>query len=100
IQAAYGWGAYTRMAIHTAGAFLVLGAGLLAWTYQTARNSGFNFLRWLPVTGSLTLMVMIAFVSTISFEQLKSASDWRKHTYDVLVKAQTFLGDLFEAQRG
>jgi PAS domain S-box-containing protein len=100
IQAAYGWGAYTRMAVHTATAFLALSIGLLLWTYQTTRAAGFNFLRWLPVTGSLTLMMMIAFVSTISFAQLESSSNWRKHTYDVLMKAQSFLGDLFETQRG
>jgi PAS domain S-box-containing protein len=100
IEAAYGWGAYTRMAVHTAIAFLALSVGLLLWTYQTAQKAGFNFLRWLPVTGSLTLMVMIAFVSTLSFEQLKTSTDWRKHSDEVLTKAQAFLGDLFETQRG
>lgn len=100
IEAAYGWGAYTRMAMHTAAAFLALSAGLLLWTYQTTQRAGFNFLRWLPVTASVTLMMMIAFVSTISFAQLKNSADWRKHSFEVLVKAQTFLGDLFATQRG
>jgi PAS domain S-box-containing protein len=100
IEAAYGWGAYTRMAVHTALCFLALSIGLLAWSYQAARQTGFNFLRWLPVTGSLTLMMMIAFVSVISFAQLKTALGWRKHSYEVLLKAQIFLGDLFSSQRG
>lgn len=100
IQAAYGWGAYTRMAVHTAIAFLALSTGLLLWAHQEAQRASFNFLRWLPVTGSLTLMVMIAFVSTVSFGQLKSSSDWRKHTYEVLARAQAFQGDLLATERG
>jgi PAS domain S-box-containing protein len=100
IEAAYGWGAYTRMAVHTTVGFLAISAGLLAWTYQAARKLGFNFLRWLPVVASFTLMAMIAFVSVVSFAQLKSSLGWRKHSYDVLITAQTFLDDLFSAQRG
>ncbi|HEX4265259.1 MAG TPA: CHASE3 domain-containing protein [Verrucomicrobiae bacterium] len=100
IEAAYGWGAYTRMALHTAICFLALSTGLLAWSYEAAKKTGFNFLRWLPVTGSLTLMIMIAFVSVISFAQLKIALGWRKHSYEVLTTAQTFLADLFSSQRG
>lgn len=100
IEAAYGWGAYTRMAVHTALAFLALSAGLLAWAWQTTLRTDFNFLRWLPVTASLTLMVMIAFVSAVSFAQLKSSTTWWRHSYDVLGKAQTLLGDVFDTQRG
>jgi PAS domain S-box-containing protein len=100
IEMAYGWGAYTRMAVHTAVAFLTLGTGLLTWTWQRTRRGEFNFLRWLPVTGSLTLIVMIGSISAVSFAQLRSSSDWRKHSYQVLVKGQTFLGDIFATQRG
>jgi len=98
IEAAYGWGAYTRMAVHTAIGFMALSTGLLIWTYRAAKKAGFNFLRWLPVAGSLTLMTMIAFISVISFTQLKNALGWRKHSYQVLITSQTFLGDLFSAQ--
>lgn len=100
IDAAYGWGAYTRMAVHTAFCFMSLSVGLLIWTYRAAKGAKFNFLRWLPVAGSLTLMMMIAFVSVISFARLKVSLGWRKHSYDVLITAQTFLTDLFSAQHG
>jgi CHASE3 domain sensor protein len=56
------------------------------------------FLRWLPLTGSLALMVVISLVSVISFSQLKTANSWREHTYKVLAEAQTFLSDLFRIQ--
>jgi hypothetical protein len=62
IQTATGWGAYTRMSVYTAGTFIVVCAGLLSWSLRTAQRDGFNFLRWLPVTGSVTLMIMVALV--------------------------------------
>jgi hypothetical protein len=66
IEAATGWGAYSRIAVNTSVTFLFLSTGLLIWTCQTARRENFNFLRWLPVTGAVTLMVMIAFVSAVN----------------------------------
>ena len=57
-------------------------------------------LRWLPMTGSLTLMVMICLVSAGSFSRLKTADSWREHTYKVLAEAQTFLTDLFRMEGG
>lgn len=100
IEAAYGWGAYTRMALHTALAFLALSMGLLSWAWQTTLRTDFNFLRWLPVTASLTLMVMIAFVSGVSFAQLRGATSWWRHSDQVLVKTQVLLGNIFATQRG
>jgi signal transduction histidine kinase/DNA-binding response OmpR family regulator len=100
IQTATGWGAYTRMSVYTAGTFIVVCAGLLSWSLRTAQRDGFNFLRWLPVTGSVTLMIMVALVSAASFVQLKGSDRWRRHTYQVLDAAQAFLGDVFDSQRG
>src|ERR1700674_3519032 len=57
-------------------------------------------LRWLPMTGSLTLMVMICLVSAGSFSQLKTADSWREHTYKVLAEAQTLLSDLVRMEGG
>ena len=56
------------------------------------------FLRWLPMIGSVTLMVVVSIVSACSFSQLKTANSWREHTYKVLAAAQTFLNDLFRIQ--
>jgi PAS domain S-box-containing protein len=100
IESAYGWGSYSRMALPTAATFLVLSAGLLAWAYQAVSNENFDFTRWLLVTGSVTLMAMIGFVSAISLADLEDSTAWRKHSYEVLSTAQVFLGDIFDIQRG
>ena len=100
IESAYGWGSYSSMAANSASAFLLLGGGLLAWSWQAARAEKFNFLRWLPVTGAVTLMVMIAFVSAVNMAELKNATFWRQHTFQVILNAQAFEDNLIDLQRG
>jgi PAS domain S-box-containing protein len=100
IESAYGWGAYSKMAVNTAAALLILGSGLLVWSLQAARCENLNFLRWLPVTGSMTLIVMIAFISTMSREELNTATFWREHTIQVIFSAQSFEENLIDLQRG
>jgi signal transduction histidine kinase/DNA-binding response OmpR family regulator len=65
--------------------------------FKPAQIVGF-FLRWLPVTGSVGLMLMIALLSAISFAQLRTANFWRDHSSEVLATAQTFLSDLYNIQ--
>jgi PAS domain S-box-containing protein len=100
IDTAYGWGAYTRMAVHTALTFFILSAGLLVWVRQMSGRIDFDFFRWMPITGSVTLMGMVAVVSMASFTQLAESTAWRKHSYEVLDTAQIYLGDLMDIQRG
>ena len=100
IESAYGWGSYSRMALHTAITFLALSAGLLTWAYGAANKGNSDFTRWLLVTGSVTMMAMIAFVSAITIGELEESTVWRKHSYEVLSTAQILLGDIFDIQRG
>jgi PAS domain S-box-containing protein len=100
IESAYGWGSYSRMAVNSAIAFLLLSTGLLVWSWRMARRENFNFLRWLPVTGSVTLMVMVAFVSAVNMAELKNAAFWRKHAFQVILNAQTFEDNLIALQLG
>ena len=100
IEQAYAWGSYATMAAPTSVAFLSLGAGLLAWAVQTARLRSLVFTSWLPVTAALTLMVMISLVLAVSFLELRTATEARKHSYEVLGAANALLGNLFDAQRG
>src|SRR6202030_3920126 len=65
---------------------------------ETVKRVGV-FLRWLPMIGSVTLMVVVSIVSAFSFSQFKTANSWREHTYIVLAAAQTFLNDLFRIQQ-
>jgi two-component system sensor histidine kinase/response regulator len=100
VDTSYGLGLYTRMAVHTAATLLILSAGLLAWVRYSANRIDFNFIRWLPVTGSVTLVAMVAIISLASFTQLQDATLWRKHSYEVLNTAESILADLLDIQRG
>jgi PAS domain S-box-containing protein len=100
IRAAYSWGAYTHMALQTATALMALGVAQLIWSWRVAQREQFNLARWMPVTGSVTLMVMVACVAATSLWQLKQSTYWRKHTTDVLISSQAFLVDLVDSQRG
>jgi CHASE3 domain sensor protein len=100
IESAYGWGSYSRMALNTAVAFFILASGLLVFAWQVARREKFNFLRWLPVTGSVTLMMMIAFISVVNTAELKSATFWRKHTIEVILDAQAIQDTVTALQLG
>jgi signal transduction histidine kinase/DNA-binding response OmpR family regulator len=57
-----------------------------------------SFLRWLPMTGSVILMIMISVVSAISFAKLKISNLGRQHTNEVLATAQTLVSDLYNIQ--
>ena len=100
ITAAEGWGGYAHMSVWSAGAFEILSFGLLGWATAEARRDEFNFLRWLPLSGSLTLMAMIALVSVSSFTQARRSADWRQHTYAVLNALQVLFSDIADMQRG
>jgi CHASE3 domain sensor protein len=100
IDAAYGWGAYSRMAVNTAAGFLVLGSGVLVLALGMAKAENRGFLRWLPVTGSMTLMLMIAFVAAMNRADLQESTFWRQHTIAVILAAQSFEENLVAIQRG
>jgi PAS domain S-box-containing protein len=100
IESSYGWGAYSSMPINSAACFVVLGSGLLAWAWQTARGESFNFLRWLPITASVTLITMVGFVSAMNMNELNTATFWRQHTFQVTLETQSFNDNLMEMQRG
>jgi methyl-accepting chemotaxis protein len=57
-----------------------------------------NLLRWLPVAGSVALMVLIAIVSAMTVGELKQATHWRKHTFQVILDAQAYEDKLVDAQ--
>ncbi len=100
INTAYTWGSNSGMAINTAAAFVLLGAGLLAWASSRRAHDDDDFLRWIPVSGALTLMVMIIFVSVVNTMSLKRATFWRRHTIEVILKSHAFEDNLTDLQRG
>jgi PAS domain S-box-containing protein len=100
IQAADGWGAYTSMPPQTGASFVILSLTLLVWAWETAGRRNVSLSGWLPIVASVTLMAMIAFISFVSLTQMRSAIDWRQHTYNVLLKAHTLLEGLADIERG
>ena len=99
IDAAKGWGAYTFMTLYSASMFFVVSCGLLIWAMAQAREAGINFVRWLPVTASVTLMVMIAIVSVASFSQAHASAQWRRHTSEVIDALQLLFVNVSDMQR-
>jgi CHASE3 domain sensor protein len=67
---------------------------------QTARREHLHFLRWLPVIGSVALMVMVAVIATRTMSGLKSAIYWRQHTSQEILAAQAYEDNLMNIQNG
>jgi len=100
IEASYGWGVYTRMALHTAAGLLLLSLSLLVWAGEMSRREQFDLRRWLPLTGSVILMVVVAALAGISMHQLRASYSSRSEAYATLVSAQNLLGGLADIMRG
>jgi CHASE3 domain sensor protein len=67
---------------------------------QTPRRESLYFLRWLPVAGSLILMVMVAFIATGTMSELRSATYWREHALQEILAAHSYEDNLVNIQNG
>src|ERR1700755_3241091 len=65
---------------------------------KTVKRAGL-YLRWLPMIGSVALMVVVSLAAVCSFSEFKTADSWREHTYITLARAQTLVNDLFRIQQ-
>ena len=100
IDSAFGWGAYSKMAVNTALTLIPLGAALLFRCWRLSVKQNLNFLQWIPIAASSTLLLMVAAISTATVSSLKDALHWRIHTYDVLLTAQSFQASVADIHRG
>jgi PAS domain S-box-containing protein len=100
MEAAYGWDAYTRMAMHTAAGLCVLSLALLAWTWEVSARHEINLARWLPLAGSITLMAVVALLAVVGLRELRNSYQARKTAYEALVSTQYLLGGLTDTLRG
>lgn len=64
------------------------------------KDRHFTFWRWAPVVASAVLMGMIAIVSVRTVSELKKATYWREHTFQVILDAQALEDKLLDAQSG
>jgi PAS domain S-box-containing protein len=73
VESAYGWGHLTRMAIHTAAGFIVLGFGFtaLAWAWDRRLLPEERLPRWLPSVIGITgfTMTFVMWQALIAQEQ-------------------------------
>ena len=99
-RAARAWGLFAGMSVHAAIALLTLSSVFVAHLWRATRDSPTDPLRWLPVIGSILSMIVMSSAAALSFSQLEQSAGWRRHSYDVLLSAQSLLGDATDTQRG
>ncbi len=68
IPAAFGWGQWTRMALHTAVGFFALGLGWFAWAWRNVRTPSGRLPRWLPVP----IVMGLAFGTVFMWQSVES----------------------------
>jgi CHASE3 domain sensor protein len=66
----------------------------------TMRRKSLNFLRWLPVAASVTLLAMVALISAGTMSELKNAIYWRQHSFQEILAAQAYEGNIMSIQNG
>ena len=67
---------------------------------KTTSRENLYFLRWLPVLGSVALMVMVAVISTRTMSGLKNAIYWRQHSTQEILAAHSYEDNLMNIQNG
>ena len=78
VEGAYGWGHMTRMAIHTAAGFIILGIGFvaLAWSRNRRQFSGELLPHWVPqVIGITGLTITFALWQALSAQEQRMVSE-------------------------
>ncbi len=100
ISAAYGWGAYSQIAVNTSTVFLLLGVGFVVQAFRIAQEDNWGLLAWLPVMASVTLIVMIAFISAMNRTDLARTTFWRRHTIEVILRTHAYEENLIAILSG
>ena len=78
VEGAYGWGHMTRMAIHTAAGFIVLGIGLvtLAWSGDRLKFPDKSLPQWVPqVIGITGLTITFALWQALSAQEQRMVGE-------------------------
>lgn len=70
METAYGWGKLTKMAVHTAAGFVLLGIGLLAYAWLRTDRGTLALPRWTPYA-----IIIVVSTITISLWQALNAID-------------------------
>ncbi len=73
VETAYGWGYLTRVAVHTAVGFIMLGLGIIAYTWHISRREDHGTPRWIPVVAGISVLT----ISVLLWQAL-TANDTKK----------------------
>ncbi len=92
LEGAYGWGRFTRMALHTSLGFVALGVGLLALAWQTARHNLVRFPHWLGISSALAILtITFVFWQALALEHGVENTGVARNLFAVLGIALAFL---------
>jgi PAS domain S-box-containing protein len=69
------------------------------WEVKSDRRGGFSLRPWLPVAASTAILAVVAFVAAENVRHLNKATQWRRHSADVIESEQSFQNNLLEIQR-
>ena len=99
VQNYYAWGQFTRMALHTAICFILLGTGSLACVRQNDADKRFLTLRWLPLpVGVGVLALTVSLWQALVVEQGIQADWLRRVAGGAALPKSLFLMNTFVAQ--
>jgi len=78
LEGAYGWGHMTRMAIHTAAGFIILGVGFIAfsWSRDSRQSSAESSPSWIPrIIGITGLTITFALWQALSSREQRMVEE-------------------------
>jgi len=98
----YGWGNLTRMAIHTASGFIIVGAGLISYGLWDWKKNEFSFWEIMPFSIA-TIIAMISLLTWYAIEEEAQARN-KEYMQSLISDTQSVLRDRYhlyeEALRG
>jgi PAS domain S-box-containing protein len=89
LETAYGWGNLTRMAVHTASGFIVMGVGIIIHSWNIQRREKFGTPHWLPLLAGL-----VTFTITLLIWQAQSSEQDRRTLDLVTIAAKNIESEL------
>jgi signal transduction histidine kinase len=93
--------AYTRMAIHTAAAFIVLCIGMFSTVYERQRAPiSIEQKLFAGLTASAAIIIFISILSVSGIQSLLQASEWIEHTQFVKQQINAVLSDVLDVETG
>ncbi len=95
LETAYGWGNLTRMAVHTASGFIVMGVGIISHSWNMQLREKTALPPWLPL-----LAALVSFTVTLLLWQAQSAEQDRGILEQINAAAKNIESELITELEG